>query len=183
MSNKRKPEPIQLPPCGLYRTGRALASDPEEVPSGILTMFHNHSNRGIPMLQLPRENQNNKWSFHKYGPGIEEDPEFIEALEPLREQGIYFLREALETPDGVLPEYTLVQLGYNLNGDPILFLAENNDNANAFFFPDTGYRFEDLDILGLLRPSYPMLILGEENEEEEEDEGFTSSGPASTILN
>lgn len=181
MSKQRK---IELPPCGLYRTGRALASDPEEVPKGILVMFHNHSNRGIPMLQLPYENQKNKWSFHKYGPGIEDDDAFLDALEPLREQGMYYLREALETPDGVLPEYTLVQLGYNLNADPILFLAETNPSENVLLFPDTGYRFEELDILGLLRPSNPLLILSDEEEDEEDDEGLMpTGGPSSEILN
>lgn len=179
MSKKRK---LELPPCGLYRTGRALESEPEDVPAGILVMFHNHSNRGIPMLQLPYENEHNNWSFHKYGPGIEEDDDFIEAMAPLREQGIYFLGEDLETPDGTLPKFTLVQLGYNLNADPILFLAERQAEANALTFPETGYRFEDLDILGLLRPSYPLLLLGDD-EEEEDDKHFSTPPSSDEILN
>jgi hypothetical protein len=51
-------------------------------------------------------------------------------------------------------------------------------------FPDTGYRFEELDILGLLRPSNPLLILSDEEEDEEDDEGLMpTGGPSSEILN
>ncbi len=164
---KKIRDEVELPPCGLYRTGRPLKSNPEEVPANRLVMFHNHSNRGIPFVQLPTHNENNTWYFSEYGPGIEDDDEFIEALEPLREQGFYFLREDLHTHDRILPKYTIVQLGYTMEGDPIIFPGERMPEANAIQFPLVGYQFSDLSVLEVLRPAYPMEPL----EEEEEDEG------------
>ncbi len=154
-SRKISDEP-KLPPCGLYRTGRALKSDPEGVPANRLVMFHNHSNRGIPFVQLPSYNEHNVWHFHEYGPGVEDDDEFIQALEPLREQGFYFLGEDLETFDRVLPKFTLVQLGYTIEGEPIIFPGERSPDENAIYFPEEGYKFEDLEVLGILRPAYPL---------------------------
>jgi hypothetical protein len=152
----------ELPPCGLYRTGRALASDPEYLPAGALVMFHNHSNRNIPMVQLPKENTDNVWSFHEEGPGVENDDEFLEALEPLRPQGIYFLKRTLQTPDGTYDPYTLVQLGYNRDGEPILFPALRDPEENAFYFLEEGYGFEDLSILMDLVPEEPLTGVEEE---------------------
>lgn len=167
---------VELPPCGLYRTGKPLKENPEEIPAGVLLMFHNHSNRGIPMLQMPAENEHNVWTFHKFGPGIENDDSFIEALQPLREQGFYFLREAIETPDGTLPRHTLVQLGYDMQANPIFFLPERGVHQNSLDFPEVGYRFEDLEILEILGPSYPLFIQGDDMDEEHE-EGVGSDEP------
>lgn len=175
-----KSKSIELPPCGLYRTGQALASDPENIPEGVLVMFHNHSNRGIPMLQLPAENEHNFWTFHKYGPGIEGDDAFVQALQPLREQGLYFLGEDVETPDGILPRHTLIQLGYDMGAHPILFLPERSTTHNALSFPDVGFRFDDLDILEVLQPSFPLVLPGDDDDDEEEG---VEAVPSSELLN
>ncbi|MCB9639703.1 MAG: hypothetical protein H6727_12490 [Myxococcales bacterium] len=153
-------ESSKLPPCGLYRTGRPLKGQEKEIPAGVLVMFHNHSNRNIPMLQLPRENTHNVWSFHEQGPGIEDDDAFIEALQPVLDQGFYHLREELQTPDGRFPKYSLVQLGYNMSADPILFIAQRSSDTNSLFFAETGYRFEQLDILKKLGPEQAMWFTG-----------------------
>lgn len=147
-----------LPPCGLYRTGRRLQLSDGEIPEGILVMFHNHSDRGIPMLQLPKENTHNVWSFHEEGPGIE-DPSFLEALQPLRPQGFYFLKEDLQTPDGSYPAKTLVQLGYNRDGEPILFPAQRPKEENTLFFSERGYRFFGPEIFENLSPEEPLIFM------------------------
>ena len=164
---------LSLPPCGLYRTGRPLKSQPDAIPAGILVMFHNHSNRNIPMLQLPKENTHNVWTFQEEGPGIEDDDAFLKALKPLREQGFYFLREDIQTPDGRLPKGSLVQLGYNRNADPIFFIARRGQDTNSLLFAETGYRFENLSVLEKLAPSEPLWFIGrpapahtDENQEE-----------------
>jgi hypothetical protein len=146
----------KLPPCGIYRTGRALASDPEHVPKGALIKFHNHSDRGIPMLQAPKDNFNNVWTFHAQGPGIEGDPEFIEALVPLKPEGLYVLSEHIHTPKGVIPGNALVQLGYNRSGHPILFLPKVL--GNGLQFPEQGSVFEDLGVLELLSDKGPLWV-------------------------
>lgn len=156
-----------LPPCGLYRTGSALKSDPEHIPAGILVYFHNHSDQGIPFLQLPEENVHNVWSFQEFGPGIENDDSFLDSLQPLKEQGFYFLTEALQTPDREYNAYTLVQLGYNRDGDPILFPAQRSETRNALAFSESGYRFESLGILNALAPEEPMEFVAMMDAEEE----------------
>ena len=170
---KKKKKEKQLPPCGLYRTGIVLPAeeDGDEVPAGHLIMFHNHSNRNIPFLQMPKENINNVWSFHEMGPGIEND-EFIEAMIPLRDQGLYYLNQDLQTSsdDAWYSELTLVQLGYNLKAEPILFMAEPLEEQNGFFFHDEGYGFPDLDILKILSPQQPFGAAEEDDEDEDEED-------------
>ncbi len=163
----------KLPPCGLYKTGIALpeSEDNEEIPAGHLIMFHNHSNKGIPFLQMPKENINNFWYFHEYGPGIK-NQEFIDALIPLREQGLYYLNTPLETDDAWYSELTLVQLGYNLRAEPILFIAEPLPDQNGFYFKETGYGFEDLDVFRILSPEKPFGVPEEDDEDEEEEDDF-----------
>ncbi|TNE46788.1 MAG: hypothetical protein EP343_22210 [Deltaproteobacteria bacterium] len=176
---KRKKE--SLPDCGLYRTGRALKSNPEGVPKGVLVMFHNHSNRNIPFVQLPEENTHNVWTFNEYGPGIEDDDAFIDALEPLREQGFYFLREPLEVTDGVLPAQTLVQLGYNRDAEPIFFQASRDTYENALNFPESGYGFTDASVLDVLAPEQPLIITG--YNDEEDDHVHMQNDPSEGLLN
>ncbi len=166
----------KLPPCGLYRTGRALKNQETDIPAGILVMFHNHSNRNIPMLQLPRENTHNVWSFHEQGPGIEDDDAFLAALQPLLDQGFYHLREELSTPEGSFPKHALVQLGYNMKAEPILFIAQRSKDSNSLFFAETGYRFDKLDILKKLGPDQPMWFTGAPAAEEHEPTTHNSGG-------
>jgi len=109
------------------------------------------------MLQLPKENTHNVWTFHDEGPGIEEEA-FLAALQPLRPQGFYFLNGDLQTPDGSYPAHTLVQLGYNRDGDPILFPAQRRHDQNLLFFSDRGYRFSGPDIFQNLSPEEPLLF-------------------------
>lgn len=160
----------ELPPCGLYRTGREHNDDDVHIHAGALVMFHNHSNRNMPFVQFPEENVNNRWSFSETGPGIENDQAFLDALEPLRDQGVYFLNEHIHTPDGVYPEFTMVQLGYNRDGNPILFPAKKLPHGqNGHYFEDAGYMFEDLDILKLLSPETPIDHTHHEDDEPEDE--------------
>ena len=61
-----------VPDCGLYRAGVSLVNNEEKVPAGSLVSFHNHSDRGIPMVQTPHNNENNLWTFHSHGFGVED---------------------------------------------------------------------------------------------------------------
>lgn len=180
MSKKTK-----LPPCGLYRTGKALKNQEQDVPAGILVMFHNHSNRNIPFVQLPEENVHNVWSFFEQGPGIEDDDAFLQALQPLRDQGFYFLRESLQVTDGMLPAYTLIQLGYNAQAEPIFFRPSRSQYTNALVFPEGGYGFTSLEVLDILAPERPLDV-GDTHSHDHHDEAESSEGsdpsPSSGIL-
>ena len=130
-----------LPKCGLYRTGLALAGQEEQVGAGRLVYFHNHSEQGPPLVLLPRANTNNKWDFGSRGVLVN-DSEFIEQLVPLMAEGYYTLSEHLHvSKEEVLPTKTLVQLGYNPKGEPIVFVGRFEHNS--IHFPEKGFRFGD----------------------------------------
>lgn len=136
-----------LPPCGIYRTAEALPGKEEWVRENLLVYFHNHSQQGPPLLLLPAANANNRWSFHDKGYLIREEG-YIETLEQLPSEGFYVLHEAIYiSHDEMIPENTLVQLGYNRAGEPIIFLAEFEEST--INFPTSGLKCT-ADIFDLL---------------------------------
>ena len=136
-----------LPPCGLYKTMDPLPGKEEWVRENLLVYFHNHSQQGPPLLLLPASNAGNRWTFHDKGYLIRE-ADFVESLQPLRSEGYYVLSEAIYiSRDELIPERTLVQLGYNRAADPILFLA--SFESNAISFPTSGLKCT-LEIFDLL---------------------------------
>lgn len=155
-----------LPPCGLYKTGVALTSDPASIPAGRLVMFHNHSDKDMPFVQLPRENVNNTWDFNPIGPGIGDDDAFIQALRPLKSQGVYVLAKEIVAGATTLPAGTLVQLGYNRDGDPILFTGYWFEGRIAF--PARGYRFDNLAVLDNLQTAF---LASQPKQEESPEKG------------
>lgn len=138
-----------LPPCGIYKTLSSLAGKEEWVRENLLVFFHNHSQQGPPLLLLPSANEANRWVFHEKGYLVRDD-DFPNQLLPLRPEGYYVLSEAIFiSSDEMIPEETLVQLGYNRAAEPILFLGEfAPDGIN---FPASGLKCT-LEIFDLLRP-------------------------------
>lgn len=130
----------ELPSCGIYRTGRALRGHEEHVLAGTLVYFHNHSDQGSPLVLAPETNTDNRWSFRERGWLVDDIP-FIHELIALKPQGFYTLTRHLHVSrEEVLPERSLVQLGYNRRGDTILFAARFE--GLTISFPAQGYRFE-----------------------------------------
>lgn len=126
----------------------------EAVPEGVLVYFHNHSSDGAPLVLLPLDNVHNRWSFHDKGYLVrgEGAERFIAHLAPLPAQGLYVVREHIHlSGTDVLAERTLVQLGYNRSGEPILFVARAE--GNGFSFSDRGFRFPDTAVLERLTPA------------------------------
>jgi hypothetical protein len=114
----------------------------------MLVYFHNHSQQGPPLLLLPASNTHNRWSFHEKGYLIR-DPSYVSSLTPLLDEGLYILTEPIYlSRDEFIPEDTLVQLGYNRPGEPILFLAKFSENAITF--PNSGLKCT-LEIFEMLR--------------------------------
>lgn len=139
--------PSTLPPCGLYRTREPLPGKEEWVRENLLVYFHNHSQQGPPLLLLPASNTQNRWTFHDKGYLIR-TPEFVDTLVQLKPEGYYVLSEPIYlSHDEMIPEQTLVQLGYNRSADPILFLADFE--SNAIHFPTNGLKCT-LEIFDLL---------------------------------
>lgn len=128
-----------LPPCGLYRTTKALPEHEQEVGAGVLVYFHNHSDSGLPVVIAPDHNILNRWHFH--GAGIPfRGLSWADSMVRLPAEGFYMLRKALEFDGGSWPKATLVQLGYTRTADPILFIAQLRAtlDENDLFFSDRG---------------------------------------------
>ena len=139
---------MQLPPCGLYRTTAQIGP----IVEGKLVFFHNHGNPG-PGIYLPTAWKNNRVQISGQGT-ILPGPEYMKYLEPLPPEGFYRVTEAFYCCEkrcrSFEPE-TLVQLGYNGDAEPILFLPEIVDGLLAV--PERGNRIErrSLERLKLLR--------------------------------
>ncbi len=150
-------------PCGLYRTILSLPGHEDAVPAQRLVYFHNHSERGGPVVLLPESNTNNKWRFQ--GAGLPANDEaFIAAMEPLKPEGLYRVREHFH-PDGarVVPAGALAQLGYNRRADPILFFPQPVSGENAIAFPAKGMSIPPavyalLDRIDLRGPHEPKRL-------------------------
>jgi hypothetical protein len=142
----------RLPECGLYRTTEALPGHEERIPAGTIVYFHNHSESGgpLPTVVPPDHNIHNRWHFH--GPSIEfRGLSWAETLESVPAQGYYTLRKDLPFEGGSWPKGTIVQLGYTMKADPILFIARIRAgvNENSLHFSDKG--------LGIKREQFALL--------------------------
>lgn len=157
-----------LPACGLYRTTRPLAGKEEQVPAGVLIYFHNHSQQGPPLVLLPASNSNNNWKFHERG-YLVESLDWVETLTKLPAQGLYVLRRHLHLGQNQLPAKSLVQLGYNRTGEPILFPGRRVDNT--IDFPLRGAKFNDASIFEALAPA--DFVVGSVSKSAPKDEGPT----------
>lgn len=108
------------------------------MPAERLVYFHNHSEKGPPIVLLPASNTHNVWSFHDKG-HLAEAPEFLGGLERLKPEGLYRLREHFHPDEArVVPKGALVQLGYNRDAKPILFFPRPVEGENAISFPSKG---------------------------------------------
>lgn len=122
-----------LPPCGLYRTRRPVAG----VPAGQLVSFHNHGDPG-PGVYLPSGWHQNRARFHANGATLT-SPEEADGLEPLPAEGFYRVEAPFHCCDQKCRLYepgTMVQLGYNGQGQPILFIPEWR--PEGFHLPERG---------------------------------------------
>jgi hypothetical protein len=127
-----------LPPCGIYRTTVALGDD---VPAGRLVYFHDHGDPG-PGLYLPSGWSANRAEWHEQGHTIPSE-EWAATLEPLPAEGFYRVRqpftccpEACRTYEAEL----LVQLGYDADAEPLLFVPEWT--AAGLALPETGIHID-----------------------------------------
>jgi len=154
---------FHVPNCGLYKTTREL-SGPQPVSANVLVMFHNHSDAGPPVLQLTAHNAHNVWHF---GAAIEVTAEsFLRSMKPLKAEGFYRLREHFHPDDkNIIAPNQLVQLGYNQQGDAIIFFPQRSAETNALLFPQTGMKIPDeiyellepLDLRGPYEPQTPHI--------------------------
>ena len=135
-----------LPPCGLYRTSQAIEG---HVPAGRLVYFHNHGDPG-PGIYLPSGWALNRARWHESGHTV--TPEWAATLAALPAEGLYRVRETFTCCAKKCRTYEpelLVQLGYNGEAAPLLFVPEWTDSGLAI--PEMGLPI-DTDRLRALAP-------------------------------
>lgn len=123
----------ELPPCGLYRTRRALG----DIPAGRLVYFHNHGDPGAGVY-LPSGWRQNKATFHANGMPIP-DADWAESLEALPAEGFYRVEapfHCCEKKCRTFERGSMVQLGYDVSAQPILFVPEWK--PEGFTLPERG---------------------------------------------
>ncbi|MBL8956655.1 MAG: hypothetical protein JNK82_38130 [Myxococcaceae bacterium] len=109
------------PPCGLYRTTRPL----DGVPAGRLVYFHNHGNPGAG-IYLPQSWASNRARWQQNGFTVP-DAEWSQSLAPLAPEGLYRVAERFYCCEKRCRAYEpnqLVQLGYNGEAEPLMFVPE-----------------------------------------------------------
>ena len=136
---------MELPPCGLYRTTGPIAT----IEGGRLVYFHNHGNPG-PGFYLPKEWRFNRVQLEDKGHMLD-DPGMLRFLQPLPPEGFYRVAEAFhccEKQCRLFEQDDLLQLGYNAEADPILFIPELVDSMLAI--PAKGWK-TTLEMVGKMQ--------------------------------
>ncbi len=128
---------VSLPPCGIYRTVAPIGS----VPAGRLVYFHNHGNPG-PGVYLPERWTANRAHFGAQGVPLP-DPSAVRGLVPLAPEGFYRVVEPFHCCEKQCRRFepeSLVQLGYDAEATPILFVPEIVDGVLAL--PTRGVKID-----------------------------------------
>ena len=141
------------PDRGLYRTAEARPASPDALPAGSLIYLGRKD--GTPFAVRPHHNEKNRWFWREPVQLLtgEADEAWAATLKALPTEGYYTLPDTLEFDDGGRwLENAIVQLGYNLEGKGIVFVAERRDTweENGLFFSDRGRVIQD-DLLYRLR--------------------------------
>lgn len=145
------------PRCGLYQTRAPMPGHEARVPAGRLVYFHNHSRQGPPIVLLPAHNRHNTWYFHERG-YLVDSPAYAAALRALLPQGLCRVREHFHPgPELTVERNTVVQLGYTLAAEPIVFFGTRNPADGSVRFAERGMRidervYQQLEPLGLGGP-------------------------------
>ncbi|HKU39062.1 MAG TPA: hypothetical protein VJR89_12965, partial [Polyangiales bacterium] len=117
-----------------------------------LVFFHNHGDPG-PGLYLPSGWRRNRVELQERGQTLE-DPDLLRHLEPLPPEGLYRVLESFHCCAQKCREFlpdTLVELGYNGEGQAILFLPEMVDGMLAIPTSGTAIDHTSLSRLKQLR--------------------------------
>lgn len=144
---------MDLPPCGLYRTSEPIGN----VPANRLVYFHNHGDPG-PGVYLPESWHLNRARFAQKGTTLPAESTAF-TLEPLPMEGLYRVTQEMtccESRCRTFPTDLLVQLGYNGQGEPILFVPELSETGLAFPQMGTKIAHDRLERLLPLKVSGPQ---------------------------
>jgi hypothetical protein len=137
-------------PAGLYRTTQAHPFDPARIPASALVYVGDAPNGGQFVVR-PGRNVHNRWFWGEPTTPMS-DALWERTLKRLPAEGFYTLPEDLRVGEsGVWRKNAIVQLGYNQEGQGIVFVAERHEGleVNALFFSERGVLVDDA-LLGRL---------------------------------
>jgi hypothetical protein len=129
---------------GLYRTTQAHPYAADKVPANAL-VFVGDAGEGEQFVVRPGRNVHNRWYWGEPTTPMA-DVLWERTLKRLPAEGFYTLPEDLKVGDnGLWRQNAIVQLGYNPQGEGILFVGERHEGSeqNALVFSDRGIRIPD----------------------------------------
>ncbi len=132
------------PPCGLYRTTQPL----EGIPAGRLVYFHNHGDPG-PGVYLPEKWTHNRAQWQSRGTTVP-SADWSSSLAQIAAEGLYRVREPFYCCARQCRQYAaglLVQLGYDGDARPLLFVPEWHEGG--MHFPIEGQALEAANLARL----------------------------------
>ncbi|MCA9621101.1 MAG: hypothetical protein KC731_18900 [Myxococcales bacterium] len=136
---------MKLPDPGLYRTTKPYPGHEETIPAGVLVYVGIPQNGGLPFVVRPGANRNNRWFWGE--PTIPlRAASWGDSLVRLPAEGFYTLPEEISFEGGgKWLENAIVQLGYNGEGQGIVFVGEQHDGEeeNVLKFSDRGRIIDD----------------------------------------
>lgn len=136
---------LDLPDPGLYRTTQPYPGHEDAFPAGVLVYLGQPQNGGVKFVVRPGQNRNNRWFWGDPTTPLR-SPTWAKTLKALPSEGFYTLPETVELEGGGRwVKNAIVQLGYNENGQGIIFVAEQREDAkdNALYFSDRGIVIDD----------------------------------------
>jgi hypothetical protein len=142
---------LDLPDPGLYRTTQPLPGHEDAFPANVLVYVGQPANGGVKFVVRPADNRKNRWFWRDPTTPLR-SPSWAKTLKQLPSEGFYTLPQALDFEGGGRwLKNAIVQLGYNENGQGILFVGEWADDAedNVLRFSDRGLLIDDA-LLGRL---------------------------------
>lgn len=134
---------LDLPENGLYRTTTAMPGHEDAFPASVLVYIGEKA--GQKFVVRPGQNRNNRWYWGD-PTTVMRSPTWGRTLKRLPSEGYYTLPEDMNFDGGGRwLKNAVVQLGYNAQGQGIVFVAESRDTAtdNALFFSDRGMLITD----------------------------------------
>ncbi len=143
---------MKLPDPGLYRTHKPYPGQEDAIPAGVLVYVGVPKNGGLPFVVRPGANRNNRWFWGEPTTPLRAQS-WSEGLLKLPPEGFYTLpREIAFDGGGKWLANAIVQLGYNGEGQGIIFVGEQHDTEerNVLVFSDRGRAVED-DLLFKLK--------------------------------
>jgi len=136
---------FELPDAGLYRTTEPYPGQEDAFPAGVLVFVGQSTNGGGSFVVRPGANRRNRW-FWGEPTTILRSLSWAKTLRRLPPEGFYTLPEAMELDGGGRwLKNAIVQLGYNEQGQGIIFVGEWRESGteNVLQFSDRGVPVSD----------------------------------------